>query len=237
MFYAIKIKKAGNLPAFLLALGTLVMLLLFAANLRVVETSAARGGRCLVIDPGHGGIDGGVVSTGGKKESDINLAIALRLQKAAEFWGINTVMTRVDDSMRTDAYTYSEHEDLVHRTEIINAAPEGALISIHQNCYPTTQPSGAQVLYAPSPGSRSFGELTHGNIIKLLQPENRRVAEPASKGLYITANVGRPAILVECGFMSNFSDIEKLCTESYQTAFAVVLLGSFLQFSSDSTIT
>lgn len=185
----------------------------------------------LVIDPGHGGIDGGAISTDGTKESDINLAIALKLRAMAEFMGQKTVMTREDDSWRTDAASYSEHEDLVHRTEIINAAPNAILFSIHQNCYPTAQPSGAQVLYSGYEGSDILGTLTHNNLISCLDPENRRVAEPAPKKLYITANASCPAILVECGFMSNNFDVLKLKEESYQLSLALVLMCSFLQFT------
>lgn len=236
MFYTFKIKKADNLPAILLTLGTVIMLVLFTINMKAAEVSAVSGEPCLVIDPGHGGIDGGAVSISGKKESDINLSIALKLQQIAEFYGAQTLMTRVDDSMRTDVKSYSEHEDLVHRTEIINSAANGVLISIHQNCYPTSQPSGAQVLYADNEESKRLGELTHKNLTETLEPGSRRVAEPASKGLYITANVKCPAILVECGFMSNFSDLEKLLTTEYQTSLAVVFMASFLQFNSQQHI-
>lgn len=237
MFYTIKIKKADNLPAILLTLGTIVMLVLFTINMSAPKAAVqAIGDYRLVIDAGHGGIDGGAVSIGGQKESDINLAIALKLQMLADFLGVETVMTRTDDSMRTDARSYSEHEDLVHRTEIINSVPGAVLISIHQNCYPTSQPSGAQVLYARNNDSQCFGELTHKNIITYLEPQSRRVAEPASKGLYITANVNCPAILVECGFMSSFSDLEKLTSGSYQTKLAVVFMSSFLQYTAAATL-
>lgn len=237
MFYTIKIKKADNLPALLLTLGTIVMLVLFTINVSAPRTAVqAALERKLVIDPGHGGIDGGAVSIGGQKESDINLAIALKLQQLADFLGVATVMTRTDDSMRTDVHSYSEHEDLVHRTEIINSVPGGVLISIHQNFYPTSQPSGAQVLYARDNDSQCFGELTHNNIITCLEPQSRRVAEPASKGLYITSNVNCPAILVECGFMSSFSDLEKLTSKGYQKKLAVVFMASYLQYTAAATL-
>lgn len=171
----------------------------------------------------------------GTKESDLNLAIALKLCAIADFCGRPAVTTRSDDSRRTDYGSYSEHEDLVHRTELINAVPNGVLISIHQNCYPTSQPSGAQVLYAQGQLSRQFGELTHQNITECLQKENRRVAEPASESLYITSNVNCPAILVECGFVSNPFDLDQLINPHYQTAFAAVLMASFLQFTASNS--
>lgn len=197
----------------------------------VEPTLAAVSRPCLIIDPGHGGIDGGALAYNGVKESDLNLAIALKLRDLASFYGCETVMTREDDSRRTDILSYSEHEDLVHRAELVNQVPEGLLISIHQNCFPTSQPSGAQVLYGPGEESRRWGELTHRLILTALQPENRRVAEPASPGLYLTSHVDHPAILVECGFLSNFTDLQLLSGEDYQKAFAAALLGAYLQYT------
>ena len=104
------------------------------------------------------------------------------------------------------------------------------------DCYPTSQPSGAQVLYSAYPGGEKLGKLCHTNLITYLDPSNRRVAEPASKGLYITAHAKCPAILVECGFMSNPGDVEKLCDGEYQTALASVLLASFLQYTSGEKV-
>ncbi len=192
---------------------------------------------CLIIDPGHGGIDGGAVAFNGVRESDINLAIALKLREMAGFFGINTALTRSDDCMRTDIASYSEHEDLVHRTELINAISNGVLISIHQNFFPTSQASGAQVLYARGERSRALGTRTHENLVSALQPANRRLAEPAPDRLYITSHVSCPAILVECGFLSNLSDLDQLASGLYQTSLAAVLLASYMQFvSSESSI-
>lgn len=204
-----------------------------AQQLSVIERGT--NAPCLVIDPGHGGIDGGAVAFNGVRESDINLSIALKLRSLADFLGTETAMTRTDDSARTDMAAYSEHEDLVHRTELINSVPNAVLISIHQNFFPTSQPSGAQVLYAAGEKSRALGVRTHGNLVALLQPTNRRVAEPAPERLYITSHVNCPAILVECGFLSNLTDLENLAQDRYQTSLAAVLLASYLQFISEET--
>lgn len=231
MFCTFKIKRIGEIVTWLLIVLAVLMLILTSFNIMAAESFKQDAESfCIVIDPGHGGIDGGAIALNGVKESDLNLAIGLKMQKLADFLGIKPVMTRVDDSMRTDIKSYSEHEELVYRTKLANSTPNAVLISIHQNCYPTSQPSGAQVLYAKSEGSRSLGEISHNNIIKLLEPENRRVPEPAPKSLYITSNVTCPSILVECGFISNFSDLEKLSDKSYQTALASVLIGSYIQY-------
>ena len=105
--------------------------------------------------------------------------------------------------------------------------PRAVLISIHQNCYPTSQPSGAQVLYAASERSRSLGERAHTELVIYLQPENRRLAEPAPEKLYITSHVRCPAILVECGFLSNLTDLQNLEDDSYQTSLSAVLMHAY----------
>lgn len=188
---------------------------------------------CLVIDPGHGGIDGGAIAYNGVKESDLNLEIALRLRDLSAFYGVETRMTRQDDSARTSSQDYSEHEDLVYRADFAGKISNAVLVSIHQNTFPTSQPSGAQVLYGPDAESRKLGELTHNNLVQALQPENRRVAVPAPKELYLTAHAGCPVILVECGFLSNLSDLQCLSDSNYQRSLAAVLLASFLQYTAE----
>ena len=185
----------------------------------------------LVIDAGHGGIDSGAIAADGVKESDINLAIALKLRALAEFCGQKNIMIRQDDSTMSDSPNYSEHRDLERRAEIVNAAGKCVYISIHQNCYPTGQPSGALVMYSSSDESEKLGKLTHINLISCLDPGNRRVPVPAKDSCYVLAHVSCPAILVECGFMSNFSEMERLKNPEYQTSIAAVIMGSFLQYT------
>ncbi len=231
MFYVIRLRRAGAVGAvFCFLLAGFVLARAFSAVRVLQAAELLPAAPTLVIDPGHGGFDGGAVAVNGVKESDINLAVGCKLSAVAGFCGVRTLMTRTDDSRRTDLISYSEHEDLVHRAQIVNSVPDAVLISIHQNYYPTTQPYGAQVLYADDPQSRLLGRMTQSNLVSLLQPENRRLAEPASPGLYLTANVHCPAILVECGFLSNYNEMEKLMEDRYQTALAAVLAGSLLQF-------
>ena len=237
--YCIFKVKGGNKTALIIV----AILLVVAIAISILgpkpeetsDTAGSMGGFTLVIDPGHGGIDGGAVAADGTKESDINLAIALKLRALAEFYALENVMTRQDDSSRSGPERYSEHEDLVSRADFVNAAENPVLISIHQNCYPTGQPSGPQVLYAATESSESLGKLTHQNLIGSLYPGNRRVAEPASRKLYVLNHVSCPAILVECGFLSNLSDLAKLSDSSYQTTLSTVLMASFLQYKTGLT--
>lgn len=206
-----------------------------AGVFKLKKTSAPVAAPTLVIDAGHGGIDGGAVSADGTKESDINLAIALRLDYIVRFCGHKTVMTRWDDSRKTDILSYSEREDLTERVKIANSVDNAILISIHQNFYPTAQPSGAQVLYSAVAGSDILGRLMQTNLISQLDSTNRRLAAPAPAELYVTTNAVCPSVLVECGFMSNNFEVLKLKESKYQTSIAVVIAGSYLQFISGET--
>ncbi len=233
-------KRRWDWPALLFVL-MLAACVLLSAFFLVRETARVQGMAStalpvLVIDPGHGGIDGGAVADDGTKESDLNLSISLKLRALAELLGIPVSMTRTDDAIRGDYASYREHEDLVRRTELVNETPGAILISIHQNDFPTGQPSGAQVLYAKTPGSEELGKRCHQNLISLLDPLNRRVAEPAPRSLYITSHVSCPAILVECGFMSNNFEVQKLCTTDYQRSIALILAASLLQSISTEEI-
>ena len=207
--YCIFKLKGGNKTALIVAAillaAAIIVSLLVPDTQPTVETEAAAGDYTLIIDPGHGGIDGGALSADGTKESNINLAIALKLRALAEFYGQDNVMTRQDDSSMSSTENYSEHDDLVKR-------------------------AGPQVIYSAGADSESLGKLTHQNLISSLYPDNRRVAEPASSKLYVLNHVSCPAILVECGFMSNLSDMERLSDNSYQTTLSTVLMASFLQY-------
>ena len=187
----------------------------------------------LIIDAGHGGIDSGAIGVDGSKESDINLAIARKLFLLSAFEGKRALMTRVDDSSQTEKTNYSEHKELVYRTDLANNTPDSVLISIHQNFYPTAQPWGAQIIYSSNGQSENLGNLIQNNIVSCLEPQNRHLAQRDNNKLYVLENVSCPAVLVECGFVSNHFDIGKLTDGSYQTALAAVILASYIQFSSD----
>ena len=123
--------------------------------------------------------------------------------------------------------------DTRRRVDQINAVGNAVLFSIHQNYYPGTAPSGAQVLYAPTENSRILGERVQERIAGYLQPENRRAAQPAARDIYIMNHIHCPAVLVECGFLSNPQEAKTLAEEGYQIRLAMVLADSFLQFTEE----
>lgn len=213
-----------------LVLLVLALLLTLAVEKKQETAAGAKTGMTLVIDPGHGGIDSGAVGIDGTRESDLNLAIAMKLRAMAELYGQNNALIRQSDTTLCDSDEYSEHRDLECRTELTCAAMNPVYVSIHQNDFPTGQPSGAQVIYADGEESKSLGTITHTNLLNNLFPQSRRVAQPATKKLYILSHLSCPAILVECGFVSNAIDLENLKKPGYQTSLAVIMMGSYLQY-------
>lgn len=194
-------------------------------------------GRVLIIDPGHGGRDGGAVGVDGTVESLLNLQISQRLCALARFFGCETVMTRTSEDLDypPELGTISKMKvwDQLSRVELINSYENACLISIHQNKYPDGRPSGSQVLYAATPGSDELGKLSHANLIEQLCPENRRVPAKISDKVYLMHNVKCTAILAECGFVSNTEELGKLKNEDYQKKLALTLAASYLQFTNE----
>lgn len=202
----------------------------------LVQTGAAQVERpVLIIDPGHGGADGGAVAPDGTLESDINLDIALRLEALAAFWGVETVMTRstaeIDYPAEAESLAAMKRADQNARIALINETPGAVLFSIHQNNYPASSPWGIQVFYGAVTDSSVLAETLQENLTGQLCPDNRRVAEPIDEGIYLMRKAQCQSVLVECGFLSNPSDLEKLESDGYRTQLAAVMLASYLQYT------
>lgn len=231
MFVTIDLKrliKIVLIVALLAAAAVFVKIFVSNGGLKPVINQNSRS--TLVLDAGHGGIDGGAISDSGLKESDINLQIALKTEALVRFLGIDTVMTRETDTDNSDNKAYSEHDNLVQRVKLANSTENAVLISIHQNKFPSAVVSGAEVMYSDNDDSKALGLITQDNLVALLDSSNRRVARPAPKELLLTSSVECPTILVECGFMSNPQEVQKLASNDYQLKLAAVLAGSYIQF-------
>lgn len=231
MFVSIDLKrliKIVLIVALLAAAAVFVKIFVSNGGLKPVLNQNSRS--TLVLDAGHGGIDGGAISDSGLKESDINLQIALKTEALVRFLGINTVMTRETDTDNSNNKAYSEHDNLVQRIKLANSTENAVLISIHQNKFPSAVVSGAEVMYSNNDDSKALGLITQDNLVTLLDSSNRRVARPAPKELLLTSSVECPTILVECGFMSNPQEVQKLASNDYQLKLAAILAGSYIQF-------
>ena len=187
----------------------------------------------IVIDAGHGGIDGGATSCSGVLESGLNLEIALRLDDLFHLLGYQTVMIRrTDISVYTTGETIASQKmsDLRQRVRIVEESENPGLISIHQNTFQDTRYHGAQVFYASGEESREFARLLQAQLIATVNPGSHRAIKKAD-GVYLMQHVTCPAVLLECGFLSNPKEESKLRTREYQQQLCCVIAattGGFL---------
>lgn len=184
----------------------------------LVEHSSIPTRKCIAIDAGHGGIDGGAVSISGISESQINLEIAERLNDLLHLVGYQTYMLRTSDtSLHTEGNTINaqKNSDLKHRVQIVSEQNACLLISIHQNTYSNKKYSGAQVFYHQDEVSVSLAASLQDNFIKTLNPGSKRKPKVA-KGIYLMENITCPGLLVECGFLTNIQEEAQLKSADYQ---------------------
>lgn len=228
--------KRGSLLAGALA-GVLVLMVFTISRLNTLLSPVMRGapshqGPVLVLDAGHGGEDGGAVSVTGVPESRINLSIVLKLRDMLGLYGVDPVLLREEDISLHDpsANTLREKKrsDLKNRVAAVEAQENAVLISIHQNTYTDSRYCGAQVFYAPTKDSQPLAEGVQNTIRSELQPDNGREAKLIPESVYFMNHITCPAILVECGFLTNPTEEARLRDESYQRTLATVLTGGLL---------
>lgn len=203
--------------------------LLSTAGSKAVSVLSAnapiKGSRTVIIDAGHGGVDGGATSCTGVLESKFNLEIALKLNDLMHLLGIDTVMIRdTDCSVYTKGETIAQKKvsDLKERVRITNSIENALLISIHQNQFSDSKYSGAQVFYAPTEGSQALAKMLQSTMIEALNPNSHRQIKKAD-GVYLMQHIERTGVLIECGFISNPQEEYLLRDHTYQQKLCSVI--------------
>lgn len=187
---------------------------------------------CILIDPGHGGEDGGASSCTGRLESGYNLEISLRLEDLLHLLGYDTKLIRREDvSVYTTGRTIAQKKvsDLKNRVKTANETNNGILLSIHQNYYPDSRYSGAQVFYGNADGSEALAKQLQASFVAGLNPGSRRQAKQGS-GIYLLEHIRCPGVLVECGFLSNPQEEALLREPSYQKKLCCVIGTALSQY-------
>jgi len=190
----------------------------------------------VIIDPGHGGMDGGATSQSGSViEKDINLSISLKLRDFFLLNGFQVLMTRDTDKSIHDstAVTLKQQKtsDIKNRLKMLNNTPNSVFLSIHQNFFEQSKYWGAQIFYSPNTEeSAALADFLQASFITRLQPESKRQIKEAGSSLYILKNAKKPAVLVECGFLSNPDEAEKLSTEEYQNQIAFTIFSGYMEY-------
>ena len=192
----------------------------------------------VVVDAGHGGEDGGATGVHGELEKDINLAIALELQRLLEQHQFQVVMVRDWDTDLADqnlpTVAQRKRSDLRQRLRLVEESGGCVLLSIHQNFFTESQYSGAQVFYsANDPRGEALAEAIRASIVETLQPENTR-QNKVGEGVYLLEQCRVPAVLVECGFLSNPEEAAALADPDYQKRMAQAIYNGLVRYLKDT---
>ena len=175
----------------------------------------------VVIDAGHGGEDGGAIGVNGVYEKDINLSVALKIGDFLEAQGIEVIYTRTEDVLlydRTvDYHNRKKSLDLAARVDLANKTKNCVFVSVHMNSFSQSKYRGSQIYYSKNnPQSFVLASSIQNSIKSNLQPQNTRKATEATSRIYVLDRLDCPAVLIECGFISNGEECRLLCTEVYQ---------------------
>lgn len=187
----------------------------------------------VIVDPGHGGEDGGAVSPDGILESQLNLAIGHQVNDLLRFTGQRTVMTRTEDvSIHTEGDTIRARKasDIHNRVALVNSTERSVLLSVHQNSLPSsTITHGAQVFWNQQDGAEALARVIQDSLNSSINTGNEKQPKQIPSTIYLMKHVTSPAILVECGFLSNAEETLKLQEPSYQKKLAAAITSGYLR--------
>lgn len=197
------------------------------------SASPARSMPKILIDAGHGGQDGGAVCNG-VLEKDINLPISHDAEDLISLLGFEVTMTREDDNFigeEGENVKQRKLNDMKTRLEMYNSDENNVIISIHQNKFSDSSAHGSQIFYSPNDeNSKLLAQNIKYSVNSLLQTGLDRECKVAGDGIYLLKNTKQPAVIVECGFISNFEECQKLKSDEYQKQMAFAISTGLLDF-------
>lgn len=213
-------------------LALLLVLLLIVSIVPIkVNADENKTKNVILIDPGHGGIDGGAQSKSGTIEKDINLEIAIKLKENLENNGYEVYMTR-DSDIQLDKKKAS---DLNARCRMKKDSKCDIFISIHQNMFPQSNCFGAQVWYSANEKSSLLAENIQSSLKETIQDNNKRIAKAAKDEYRILRDKYEGAcVLVECGFLSNYDEEQRLKNDMHQNKIVEAITKGIQQYFKDT---
>jgi len=217
-----------------------ILLVIFLFTIQDVKLSSSTqistdNNLVIIIDAGHGGVDGGAVSEDGTNEKDINLEISLKLNEILTIMGFDTKMVRTTDvsihNLDAETIRQRKNSDLKNRKSLMDEIENCIYVSIHQNKFSDERIWGAQTFYSPNNNeSKVLSEFIQTEIVKHIQPTNKRVVKKSGTNIYILYNATKPAVMVECGFMSNKNELFQLKDENYQSQMAFSIMSGIVNY-------
>ncbi|WBW98030.1 N-acetylmuramoyl-L-alanine amidase CwlD [Oceanirhabdus sp. W0125-5] len=211
-------------------------LIFSALHMKATNAFNANGKKVILIDPGHGGVDGGASSSSGTLEKHIALEISLKLRDELKDLGYYVVMTREEDKglYNQGSIKQKKIEDLNNRVKMKSETNCDAFISIHLNKFTQAQYFGAEVWYSNREDSKEMAALIMKYLKSGIDNGNKRTNKPA-KGKYkvLRCNDNMPGVIVECGFLSNPNEEKLLKSEMYQTKLAMLIARGIDEYFND----
>lgn len=203
------------------------------------EVSLIDTGKTIIVDAGHGGEDGGTQSPSGVLEKDINLDVSLKLGTILELMGYTVVYTRADDRLQygSDAVKQRQKKvsDIHYRMNVIENYPGALFLSVHQNHYIESKYYGAQVFYSKNnPDSHTLAEKIQNKLRELLQKDNDRHIKASGTEIYLLYHTNTPAVMIECGFMSNPGESLLLSDSAYQKKLSLAIAAGLEEYDLNS---
>ena len=190
----------------------------------------------IIIDAGHGGEDGGAIGVDGTNEKDINLEISLKLNDILTVMGYKTRMVRITDvsihNENSNTLREKKVSDIRNRAAIMEEYENCFYVSVHQNKYEDSRIWGAQTFYSPNDeASKTLAQFIQTSIATELQPDNKRLIKESGTSIYVLYNATKPAVMVECGFISNPNELSQLKTEEYQSKMAFSIMSGIINYN------
>ncbi len=231
--------KKQNAILLLLVAAVLVFAAGLAVRPNIAPTGANLSGRRIVVDAGHGEPDGGAVGPAGVAEQAINLTIARFLQEQLEKAGIEVVMTRTEAEGIYDAGLSTVREkkrsDLFNREKVMNDSGADLFVSVHLNKFSQSKYSGPQVFYSPNKAeSEQAAKCIQKSLISTLAPPSEREIKKSTDDIYLLKQAKIPAVLVECGFLSNPQEEALLLQEEYQKKVALAMYQGIISYLTEA---
>lgn len=229
------IKKIIGFSAVVIPLAAFMLLMVLSSSKIRLETSAQplKNMPKVLIDPGHGGQDGGAVCNG-VLEKDINLLISKDSADLIRLLGFETALTRDDDSFVSDSGSNVKERklnDMKARLQMYNSDESNVIISIHQNKFSDSKAHGSQIFFSPNNElSKSLAESIKLSLNQMLLTGLDRECKRAGKDIYLLKNTKMPAVIVECGFISNFEECQRLKSREYQKQLAFCVTAGLLEY-------
>ncbi len=248
-----KNRKKYILQYIIFALVFIISIILFTAALSVLKNDSKEKNvlnnenietnsyPTVIIDAGHGGEDGGAIGKNGVYEKELNLIISEALEDMLQANGFEVVMTRREDTMlydkNVDYHGRKKLLDLAERKRIAEQYENAIFISIHMNTFPSEKYRGLQVYYSSNNSfSKSLAESIQISVKETLQNDNSRKTKEAGSSIYLLDRLNAPAILIECGFISNTEECEALCNEEYRKKLVISIFDGIMQFISEENL-